>query len=112
MSRNSRKGRRQNKNTFESDFWEQENQKRWRKRAFTVTDVTSLDISDQGKRNDTGEKPRVLLIKKNSKRYKKLKHLRQESQKPGDIWLLDYVIMNQTTEDHEQETVAPVIMHT
>jgi hypothetical protein len=39
----------------------------------------------QGERNDAGEKPRVLLIKKISERYKKLKHLRQESQKHGDI---------------------------
>jgi hypothetical protein len=51
----------------------------------TATDDTSLDISDQGERNDAGEKPRVLLIKKISERYKKLKHLRQESQKPGDM---------------------------
>ncbi len=34
MSRNTKKRRRQNKNTFESDFWEQENQKRWRKWDF------------------------------------------------------------------------------
>jgi hypothetical protein len=51
----------------------------------TATDVTLLDVSDQGDRNDVGENPRVLLIKKISDRYKKLKHLRQESQKPGDI---------------------------
>jgi hypothetical protein len=44
----------------------------------TATDATSLDTSDQGEHNDTGEKPRVLLIKKISERYKKLKHLRQE----------------------------------
>ncbi len=80
-------------------------------RGFSIaTDATSLDISDQGERNDTGKKPRVLLIKKISERYKKLKHLRQESQKPGDIWLLDYAIMNQTTEGHEQETVVLVII--
>jgi hypothetical protein len=42
----------------------------------TVTDDTSLDISDQGERNDTD------------------------------------TIMNQTTEDREQETVALVIMDT
>ena len=36
----------------------------------TSTDATSLDISDQGERNDAGEKPRV-LIKKISERYKK-----------------------------------------
>ena len=75
-----------------------------------ATDATSLDISDQGERNDTGKKPRVLLIKKISEWYKKVKHLRQESQKPGDIWLLDYAIMNQTTEGHEQETVVLVII--
>jgi hypothetical protein len=78
----------------------------------TATDVASLDISDQGKSNDVGEKPRVLLDKNFSERYKKLKHLRQESQKPGDIWIMDYVIMNQTTEGREQETVALVIMDT
>ncbi len=76
----------------------------------TATDSTSLDISDKGEHNDVGEKPRVLLIKIFLEWYKKLKHWRQESQNPGDIWLLDYAIMNQTTEDREQETVALVIM--
>jgi hypothetical protein len=47
--------------------------------------VTSLDKSDQGESNDVEEKPRVLLTKKISERYKKLKNLRKESQKPGDI---------------------------
>ncbi len=36
----------------------------------TSTDSTSLDVSDQGDRDDTGEKPRVLLNKKNSELYK------------------------------------------
>ncbi len=106
MSPNSKKGRRQNKITFESDS-ESENKKTKNDGASglsTATDATSLDISDQGGRNDAGEKPRVLLIKKISERYKELKHLRQESQKPGDIWLLDYAIMNQTTEGRERET--------
>jgi hypothetical protein len=76
----------------------------------TTTDGTSLNISDQGERNDSGENPRVLLIKKNSESHTNLNHLRQESQKTGDICLLDYVIMNQTTEDLEQETVA--LVHT
>ncbi len=102
MPRNARKGRRQNKKTKNDGA----------SGLSTATDVTSLDISDQGERNDTGEKPRVLLNKNFSERYKKIKHLRQESQKPGDIWIMDYVIMNQTTEGHEQETVALVIMDT
>jgi hypothetical protein len=40
---------------------------------------TSLDKSDQRESNDTEEKPRVLLTKKISDRYKKIKNLRKES---------------------------------
>ena len=52
-------------------------------------------------------------------RYKKLKLLSPAPQKPGNMWLLDYesndrrsrtLILNQTTEGREHETVALVIM--
>jgi hypothetical protein len=59
-----------------------------------------------------GRNPESSSLKQFYKWYKKFKHLRQESRKPGDMRLLDYTIMNQTTEVREQETVPLVIMDT
>ncbi len=66
--------------------------------------LTSLWQSNKGRNTESYWNSPIYL------HGKEFKHLRQESQKPGDTWLLDYAIMNQTTEDREQETVALVIL--
>ena len=77
----------------------------------TMQEPTALHKEE---RNDSGEtnvqEPKVLLNKNFSERYNDFKRLHPAPQKPGDMWLLDYAIMNQTTEGREQETVALAIM--
>jgi hypothetical protein len=53
-----------------------ENKKTKNDDTIGISTVTSLDIYDPGQRNDAGEKPRVLLMKKISEWYKKSNPIR------------------------------------